>query len=73
MSSTICLCVICLVRGEVSSIPLIFGSLIHSPGHVHRLGKASHTVLLSSRWCSGTPGTGEDAFLLHTHVSFVYS
>lgn len=23
----------------------------HSPGHVHRLGKASHSLLPSSRWC----------------------
>lgn len=39
----------------------LHGSLIHSPGHVHRLGTASHTFLLGSRWCLSTPGTVEDA------------
>lgn len=39
----------------------LYSSLFHSPGHVHRLGKASQTFLLSSRWCLSTPGTLEDA------------
>lgn len=39
----------------------LYGSLIQSPGRVRRLGKASQTFLLGSRWCLSTPGTLEDA------------
>lgn len=39
----------------------LYSSLFHSPGHVHSLGKASQTFLLSSRWCLSTPGILEDA------------
>lgn len=74
MSSAICLCIICLVGAEVSSIPWSFPiRLSYSlPWSCSQAWQSFTHVSAEFKVMSDHPGDIGGRFLLHTHISFVY-
>lgn len=73
-SSTICLCIVCLVRAEVRSIPWSFPiRLSYSlPWSCSQAWQSFTHVSAEFKVMSDHPGDIGWRFLLHTHVSCVY-